>query len=152
MTKDREAWIAKMMARMKLEKLEGRDAVDANRKALARIQGLPTARILSISQYLQEQIIPAVKKRSGDQSKELELFTEIVDLLSWSILSDERADYFSRQLGMAKLEREVLLDRLRLAEAELLKYQTLEDLYTTDFLDHYAEGVRKRMADIKKKS
>lgn len=149
---DRKAWIEKMMSRMKLEKLEGRDLVDANRKALARMQGLPTNRILSIVQYLQDQIIPAVKKRSGDSSKELELFTEIVDLLFWSILSDERAEYMSRQLGMAKLEKEILLERLRITESELSKYQTLEDLYTTDFLDHYAEGVRKRMADMKRKS
>jgi len=149
---DRQAWIEKIMARMKLEKLEGRDAVDAQRKALARMQGLPTNRIISIVQYLQEQIIPAVKRRSGDTSKELELFSEIVDLLMWAILSDERAEYMSRQLGMAKVENQVLLERLSLAESELTKYQTLEDLYTTDFLQHYAEGVRKRMAEMKKKS
>lgn len=138
----------KLTTRAVLEKIDGRDITDAERKALGRLNGLPVKRIIDIIQYLQNQIIPSLKKKSGSESKEVELFSEIVDLLFWSVASDDRARYAEKKVGLLVLERQLLADRLRLAEMELARYQTAEELLTTDFLEHYLDGARRRINEL----
>ena len=41
-----------------------------------------------------------------------------------------------------------LQQRADLAERELMKYTTMEDLFVTDALDHIAKGVVQRVNDL----
>lgn len=138
----------KIFSRAFLEKIEGADKTDAERRALARIEGLPVRRMLDIVQYLQSQVIAVLEKNTARKA-EKEMFIEICDLLLWSVAADERAQFAERKLGLARLERQLLLDRLELAEQELLKYQTAEELLTTDFLRTYVEGAARRINTLK---
>jgi choline kinase len=138
----------KIFTRAFLEKIEGSDQVDAQRRALARIQGLPVRRILDLVQYLQSQVVAALDKNPGRKA-ERDMFVEICDLLLWSVAADERAQYAERKIGLAQVERQLLLDRLELAERELSRYQTCEELLTTDFLNHYVEGAARRINELK---
>lgn len=140
-----------LLARATMEAAEGKDVMDAQRKAMAQLEGYPVKRIVEIVQYLQEQILPSVKKRSGAASPEAVLFGEIVDVMFWALASADRVEYLTRRVGLAQLEKELLKDRVLLAEGELLKYQTAEDLLTTDALNTYVAAAKKRLQAMKEK-
>ena len=150
-TTDLESIKAAVIARMGIEEAEGKDVWDSQRKALARIEGFPVKRIIEVMQYLKEQIIPAIEKKSkGVQTQEYILFSEIVDMMFWALAVDDRRDFLTRKLGSMKLENEILRDRLQLAESELLKYQTAEELLYADFLDIYLKRAKDRMQQLTK--
>lgn len=138
----------KIFTRAFIEHLEGRDVVDDQRRALARLEGLPVRRMLDIIQYLESQVI-AVLKTNAKRKAEMEMFEEIVDLLLWSIASDDRARFAEKKLGLAKVERQLLIDRLALAESELAKYHACEEMLTTDLLQAYVEGAARRINELK---
>jgi len=137
----------RLAARAVIEGTTARDISAAETRALARLRGLPVSRIIQIIQYLQDQVIKTLDKVPA-RKQEREMFAEIVDLLHWCLASDDRARMAEQKLYLVQLERELLLDRLRLAEQDLARYQTCEELLTTDFLEHYLEGARRRLNDL----
>jgi hypothetical protein len=120
--------------------------------ALDVLRNMPTHRIVSTIQYLEKNLIPAIERKSGKSSADLTVFREIVDLLRWSAVVYDRLENQARINTHLQLDLTIMRERLILAEGELTKYQTVEDLMLTDALRHIEKGVRARIeSDLKGK-
>jgi hypothetical protein len=116
------------------------------------LKKMPGHRIAACLQYMEKNLIPAVERKSGKASPDLAVFREVVDLLNWAVLVYDRLDMQVRSNGLLRLEKQILVERLLLAERELAKYETVEDLYLTSARDHIEKGVRERLeSDYKAK-
>jgi hypothetical protein len=116
------------------------------------LKKMPGHRIAACVQYLEKNLIPAVERKSGKASPDLQVFRECADLLKWACLVYDRLDVAVRENGLIRLEKQILTERLLLAEGELAKYQVMEDLELTSARDHIEKGVRARIeSDFKAK-
>lgn len=121
--------------------------------ALEVLRKMPTHRIVASIQYLEKNLIPAVERKSGKSSADLTVFREVVDLLKWAAIVYDRLENQARINTHLQLDLTILKERLLLAESELTKYQTVEDLMLTDSLRHIEKGVRARIeSDLKGKN
>lgn len=120
--------------------------------ALEVLRNMPTHRLSACIQYLEKNLIPAVERKSGKASADLTVFREVVDMLKWSAIVYDRLENQTRINTHLQLDLTILKERLLLAEGELSKYQTVEDLLLTDSLRHIERGVRARIeSDFKAK-
>jgi hypothetical protein len=120
--------------------------------AMAVLKTMPGHRTAAALQYLEKNLIPAVERKSGGKSADLPVFTEIANLLRWGSVVYDRLDIQVRSNALLRLEKQILVERVLLMEAELAKYQAVEDLYLTDALSHIEKGVRARIeSDLKGK-
>lgn len=106
---------------------------------------LPAQQMVNAIQYLEKQILPSVKKRSGESSPDYKFFSELVELLGWSAMIYERCSTLRTMHASIKIENSLLLERLKLYENELNKYTTIEDIYITDSLQHIEKGILARL-------
>lgn len=121
-------------------------------EAMEVLKKMPGHRIVACIQYLEKNLIPAVERKSGKASPELVVFKECAELLRWATIMYDRMDLQVRNNALLRLEKQILVERLLLTEAELQKYQTVEDLHLTSSLDHIERGVRARIeSDFKAK-
>jgi hypothetical protein len=106
---------------------------------------LPAQQMVNAIQYLERQILPSVKKRSGESSPDYKFFSEVIELLEWSALIYDRCGTLRTMHASIKIENALLLERLKLYENELNKYTTIEDIYITDSLGHIEKGILARL-------
>jgi hypothetical protein len=120
--------------------------------AMETLKRMPMHRIASSVQYLEKNLMPAVERKGGKASPDLAVFKECADLLKWAVLLYDRLESQTRINAHLQLDLTILRERLLLAEAELTKYQTVEDLLLTDSYKHIEKGVRARIeSDFKAK-
>lgn len=144
---------------MTLEQLKAdllyKDSLDATAKgdrdkhALAGARDVPVRKMMDAIQYLDKNLMPAVKKKGGDKSADFEFFTGLRDLLIWAILITDRYDALEGRLVRKRIEAALYKEWMELYEKELTKYTTLEDLFLTDALNIYARGISNRVDEIK---
>lgn len=123
---------------------EGRD-----KKAAEGIRNAPVKKMIDAIQYIDKNLLPAVKKKNGDKSADYEFFTSLRDMLIWAILIADRYDALEGRLVRKKIEAALYKEWVELYEKELSKFTTLEDLFVTDGLNIYLQGVKDRVNDIK---
>lgn len=114
-------------------------------EAMEVLKKMPGYRIDQCVQYLRNNLIPAVIRKSGEKSADLQVFRECVDLLLWGAVLYDRLDHQVRVNGLLRLEKQILIERLLLMESELTKYETVEDLHLTDALLRIEKGVLERL-------
>lgn len=113
---------------------------------VAAKEKLPGARIGQQIQYLENMIMPAVaQKRGGKDSADYKFFEGLIQSLKWCLVMYDKLDYMLREDGLLRLEKQILCDRVLLLERELQRFETLEQLYTSEFLEKYDKGVRERI-------
>jgi hypothetical protein len=123
---------------------EGRD-----KKAADGVRDVPVRKMLDAIQYIDKNLLPAVRKKSGDKSADIEFFEGVRDMLIWAILITDRYDALEGRLVRKKIEAALYKEWLELYEKELTKYCTLEDIFLTGALDIYAQGIKNRVDEIK---
>lgn len=129
------------------------DAIAAGERSKAMtdgMNGVPVKKILDAIQYLDSNLLPAVKKRSGDKSADYEFFVGVRDMLIWSIIIVDRYDALEGRHVRKRIEAALYKEWMELYEKELQKYTTLEDLLLTDALNIYAKGIKNRVDELKR--
>jgi hypothetical protein len=120
--------------------------------AMETLKRMPSHRIASCLQYLEKNLMPAVERKGGTNAPDLAVFKETANLLKWALLLYDRLEMQTRVNTHLQLDLTILRERLLLAESELMKYQTMEDLLLTDSYKHIEKGVRARIeSDFKGK-
>jgi hypothetical protein len=112
------------------------------------IESIPVRKFYDQAQYLEKTILPAVAKRSGEGSADYEFFAGIYKSLLYAVMIVDRGDLVIRQLQQIRQINRYNQERADLAEKELLKYSTIEDLLLTDGLDKIAAGVKQRVENL----
>jgi hypothetical protein len=132
-----------------------KDSLDAvakgerDKKATDGVRDVPVRKMMDAIQYIDKNLLPAVKKKSGDKSADYEFFVEVRDMLIWGIMICDRYDALEGRLVRKRIEAALYKEWMELYEKELTKYTTLEDLFLTGALDIYAQGIKNRVDEIK---
>ena len=111
------------------------------------MKDVPVARMIDAVNYIDKNLLPAIKKKSGDKSADFEFFTQVIDYLLWAITIVDRYETMERRWIQKRLEVQLLKEQLELMEKELAKYVAVEDLMLSTTLDVYAERVKKAAED-----
>jgi hypothetical protein len=124
------------------EKTEDERARD---KRIAKgLRDIPVRKMIDNVLYIRNNLLPAIKKKSGDKSADFLVFSEIADSLLYAIILSDRFDALERMATFSKIRANLLTENMALYERELQKYCALEDLFLTDGLDRYADSVKRR--------
>jgi hypothetical protein len=132
-----------------------RDSLDAiakgdrDKRATDGLNGVPVKKIMDAIQYIDSNLLPAVKKKGGDKSADFEFFTGVRDMLVWAIIICDRYDTLEGRHVRKRIEAALYKEWVEFYEKALTKYTTLEDLMLTDSLNIYAQGVKNRVDELK---
>jgi hypothetical protein len=114
------------------------------------LDALPANRLINAVQYIEKNLMPAIKRKSGEASADYEFFKDLCGLLVSSVVLQDRMIMLQKLHANQRIDVELLRERVLLYEAELQKYTTLEDVYMIDGLEHIEKGVRARVEAILK--
>ena len=130
---------ADLYAKLQLEDIA---AGKKDRKLLTGMRDMPVKKMIDAANYIDKELLPAVKKKSGDKSADYEFFRNVFDYLMYAIIIIDRYEALEMRWVSKRVENEVLRDHLAIMTRELEKYNALEDLYFTDALNLYAERIK----------
>jgi hypothetical protein len=105
---------------------------------------MPANKMIGAINYIDSNLLPAVKRKSGDNSPDYLFFAGLIEILQYSIVLYDRMRLLENMHANLRLDAQLLRERVLLYEQELMKYSTAEDLVLADFLSHYEKGVRAR--------
>jgi hypothetical protein len=145
-----EKYKADLKARLTLQELTAEEKT-RNAKLGRGIADIPVARMIDQVNYINEQLLPAIKKKSGEKNADYEFFKSVSDSLLFAIILCDRHDGMEKRYVQLRLFTQFLQDRIPLLEQELEKYTTLEDILCTDALNAYADGVKSRVEGLLKR-
>lgn len=129
-----------------------KDVSNGQLSKLARgMRDVPVSRMIDAVNYIDKNLLPAIKKKSGDQSADYKLFVEVIDHLLWAVVIVDRYDHLEGLWRGQRLEITVLREIMATMERELAKYNALEDLSLSSALDLYAERIKAAAEDRLKK-
>jgi hypothetical protein len=116
-------------------------------KLVKGMREVPVAKMIDAVNFIDKNLLPAVKKKSGDKSADFEFFTNVIDYLLWAIVIVDRYETLEMKWTGQKLEIQVLREYLQIYEKEIGKYTALEDLMLSSSLDLYAKRIKDAAAD-----
>jgi hypothetical protein len=122
---------------------------ERDKKTTEGMRDVPVRKMIDAIQYIDKNLLPAVKKKGGDKSADVEFFEGVRDMLIWAILITDRYDVLEGKLVRKKIEAALYKEWMELYEKELTKYTTLEDLLLSDALNIYAQGIKNRVEALK---
>lgn len=120
------------------------------KKHAAGLSGIPVKKMMDQAIHIDEEILPRIKKKSGEKSADYLFFDEVKDNLLYAIMLADRHDMLWRMNTQLKISHQISLENIAILEGELLKYTTLEDLFFSDALDKYADVIKQRAKDLLK--
>ena len=100
--------------------------------------------------YLDKELLPAIKKKSGDKSADYEFFEAVVKSLLHAIVVVDRWETLQRRWVHQLIELKLCKEHLAIMERELQKYHAMEDLYLTEGFRVYADRVKEHAEDLLK--
>jgi hypothetical protein len=113
-----------------------------------RMEEIPLRKFYDQAQYIEVTLLPAIERKSGKTSADYQFFAGVYRSLLYACMIVDRGSIVMQQCQKYKQLNDFYRGRAELAERELLKYQTVEDLYMTDAMDRVAAGVKKRVEDL----
>lgn len=117
-------------------------------KVIDGLRDMPVNKVVAQCQYLENVLLPRIKKKSGDTSADYKQFYEIFRSLLYALLVFDRHDFLQRQYFNLRLKAEFYEQRAALAERELAKYQAAESFLVSECMDHVLAGAASRAADL----
>lgn len=149
-TADLEKMKAEFLHKAQLSDLvEDAEARKEKARRAGGLSDIPVHQMIDQATYIRDELLPAVeRKKGGKESPDYVFFSGVYRSLLYAVVMSDRLDYYLRELGMAKLTGQIVKEQLLYHQRELEKYITLEDLYLSDALDRYAQGVKNRAEDL----
>ncbi len=114
----------------------------------AELERMPVKVMIDQVQYLDKQLLPAVKKRGGEKSEDYIFFQGLINSLLWGIMVKERFDRIERMYGHQALHLHIVKQEAALLKKELDKYTTMEDLWLSGSVEHILKGIQRRAEDL----
>jgi hypothetical protein len=142
--------IKKMKAELGMRAALRRSHDNPDLKTAKAIEEIPVRKIYDQALYIENELLPRIEKKSGQQSTDYQFFREVYRSLLWAIVILDRFDRVCRSDSHTSLINEILYERCALMEKELAKYITMEDLLLTDSVDRIAQVVKTRAENILK--
>lgn len=121
------------------------------KKHAAGLSGIPVKKMIDQAIYIDEELLPKIKKKGGEKSADYIFFQEVKENLLYAIMLADRHDHLWLRNTQLKVSHQIALENIAILEGELQKYTTLEDLFYSDALDKYADVIKKRAAELLKK-
>lgn len=115
-----------------------------------RLEDIPIKKFYDQAQYLDNSLLPAIEKKNGRDSEDYKYFAEVYKSLLYAVCIVERNNSLILKIQHTNQFNALLQTRVDIAERELLKYSTMEDLILTGAMDHIAAGVTARVKDLLK--
>jgi hypothetical protein len=129
------------------------DISSGKREKLVRaMSDVPVAKMIDAVNFIDKNLLPAVKKKSGDKSADYEFFTNVIDYLLWCIVIVDRYETLEGRWISQKLEIHLLREQCEYLQRELSRYVAMEDLMMSGTMDVYAERVKNAATDRLKKT
>lgn len=119
-------------------------------KLVKGMREVPVSKIIDAVNFIDRNLLPAVKRKGGDKSADYTFFTEVIDYLLWAIVLVDRYEVLESKWIGQKLEIRLLREQLELMERELAKYNALEDLMLSSSLNLHADRIKQRVEDLLK--
>jgi hypothetical protein len=113
-----------------------------------RLEEIPIRKFYDQAQYIEKTLLPAIERKSGKSSADYQFFQSVYMSLLYATMIVDRDRSLVMKVQHANQINAFLQQRADLAERELMKYTTMEDLFVTDALDHIARGVVQRVNDL----
>lgn len=113
-----------------------------------RLDEIPLRKFFDQAQYLEKTLLPEIEKKRGKQSADYQFFESVRLSLLYAVMIHDRHGSILKQWQQSVQLLQLHKDRADLAERELLKYTTMEDLILSGAMDHYAKGVVQRVNDL----
>ena len=113
-----------------------------------RFEEIPLRKFYDQAQYLEKTILPKIATRSGKSSADYQFFTELYRSILYAVMIVDRDRSLVMKLQHEKQLNAFLKTRADLAESELLKYTTIEDIWLSDAQGKIADGIRQRVEDL----
>jgi hypothetical protein len=131
--------------------VEDKQARKEKERRASGLSDIPVGQMIDQAMYIRDELLPAVeKKKGGKEGADYKFFSEVFRSLLYAVVMADRYEFQARELGYAKLTGQIVKEQLEYFQRELVKYTTLEDLFRSDALDHYAQGVKNRAEDLLK--
>jgi hypothetical protein len=113
-----------------------------------RLDEIPLRKFFDQAQYIEKTLLPAIEKKIGNKSADYQFFKEVYRSLLYAVMLADRDRTLIMKLQHEKQYNSFLQARADLAEKELLKYTTMEDIWATDAMDKISVGIRNRVEDL----
>lgn len=113
-----------------------------------RLDEIPLRKFFEQAQYIEKTLLPAIEKKSGKKSADYQFFTEVYKSMLYAVVIMDREQTVVKQWQQNVQLAQIHKDRADMAERELLKYTTMEDLIMTGAMDSIARGVVQRVNDL----
>jgi hypothetical protein len=113
-----------------------------------RMDEIPLRKFYDQAQYIEKTLLPAIERKSGKTSVDYQFFSDVYRSLLYAVMIVDRDRSLVMKLQHARQMNAFLQARADLAESELLKYTTLEDIWLTDAQEKISVGVRQRVENL----
>ena len=113
-----------------------------------RLEEIPIRKFYDQAQYIEKTLLPAIERKSGNTSADYKFFESVYKSLLYAVMIVDRDRSLVMKVQHANQINAFLQARADLAERELMKYTTMEELFVTDAMDHIAKGVVQRVNDL----
>ena len=113
-----------------------------------RLEEIPLRKFYDQAQYIEKTLLPAIERKSGAASVDYQFFKEVYNSLLYAVMIADRERSLVMRLQHEKQLCQFYQARADLAERELLKYTTLEEIWITGAQDRIAAGIRQRVEDL----
>lgn len=113
-----------------------------------RLDEIPVRKFYDQAQYIEKTLLPAIEKKSSKGSKDYNFFCDVFRSLLYGALVTDRLNGIALRLHQQKQLNQILQARADLAETELMKYTTMENLLMTDGLDKIAADTVRRIEEL----
>ena len=117
---------------------------DRDQRMIKAMRDIPVSKFIEQVLYLRNEMLPAIEKKKGKTSPEFVFFESVERSLLWAITCVDRYEFLAMKYTSQKVTNQIQEENLALFERELSKFQALEDIFLTDALDRYAEGVKAK--------
>jgi len=113
-----------------------------------RLDEVPIRKYYDQAQYIEKTLLPRIKETRGETSADYTFFCEVFRSLLYGALVTDRFNGVMLRLQQQKQVNQILQARADLAETELMKYTTMENLLLTDGLDKIAADTVRRIENL----
>jgi hypothetical protein len=113
-------------------------------KVTPSMDDIPVKRMIDQVNYIDKELLPAIKKKSGAASADYEFFSGVIKSLLHAIVTVDRWESLERRYVNQLIQLNLCKEHLVILEVELRKYQAMEDLYLRPGFNIYHDRVVKR--------
>jgi hypothetical protein len=135
-----------LLAKHRMDALVNPEQHKEQTERLAKgLRDIPVRQMIECMQYLESEMMPAVKKKKGEDSADYKFFYNCWKCMGYAVMLADRYDYLHLRYMYAIIDKTLLTEHLALAEKELAKYCNAEDVFLSDFADQYVKGAAKHV-------